>query len=87
MRSPDSNNDSPSISGETNDSTNQEPQGQSLATEPREATVSEYHDQPLGICLILTIEDLRALGVNTVETTKVQYWIESNHLKIASQTE
>jgi hypothetical protein len=87
MRSPNSNNDSPSTHGENDDSTNQEPRGQGLTSEPREATISEYRNQALGICLVLTIRDLRALGLNVTETSTVQYWIEANQLRIASHTE
>ena len=59
------------------------------AIEPREAIISTYRDTSLGICIILTVADLRALGINTEEATTVQYWIdpETDQLKIASQAD
>jgi len=58
-----------------------------VTDEPREASVSKYRDQPLGVCLLLTIADLRELDITVEDTRVVQYWVDSedNQLKISPQ--
>ncbi len=49
---------------------------------PRIASLSKFHDQPLGVCVVLTAADLTALGINPSGVTTVLYWIDPDEQQL-----
>jgi hypothetical protein len=43
----------------------------------RTASVATFDDQPVGVCIVLSPVDLRALGVDPDTTTTVRYWADT----------
>jgi len=49
-----------------------------LAATSRDARVAEYDDMRIGVCIYLTVRDLRELGINLsqIESDVVEYTID-----------
>lgn len=43
----------------------------------RTASVATFDNQPVGVCIVLSPVDLRALGVDPDTTTAVRYWADA----------
>ena len=56
-----------------------------LVNKPRPARVAEYNENQIGICIILTMSELRALGIdlNQTETDLVEYAINEKTSRLA----
>lgn len=51
----------------------------------REAKIAQHRGEKIGVCIVLTVTELRALGVDTESANTVRYWVseEDGQLKFA----
>jgi hypothetical protein len=56
-----------------------------LVTKPRSARVAAYNGKQVGVCIFLTVSELRELGINLsqIDTEIVEYAIDEKTSKLA----
>lgn len=53
-------------------------EGNQNGPQVRRANISRYHGEIIGICIFLSEDDLRALGINPADVDAVRYRISVN---------
>ena len=56
-----------------------------LVNKPRSARIAEYGGKQVGVCIFLTVSELRELGINLsqIDTEVVEYAIDEKTSKLA----
>lgn len=56
-----------------------------LVNKPRSARIAEYGERQVGVCIFLTVSELRELGINLgqIDTEVVEYVIDEKTSKLA----